>query len=879
MGIRVFVCFVAAMLAALPAFAGPVLTGKVSDATGAPLAGARVVIRDIASGVERSAETGTDGRYQIDVLSPGTYLVMVARPGFSQSARTVVAEAGRDRIEVPVQLEIGSFSSEVTVTASRGEREIRTIPLHVERLTGEGIAEQNVVSTGDAFASIANVTPVGSGPFHVRPRLRGLDSTRLLVLVDGERLNTARQATERTGAETGLISADAIDGIEIVNGAGTLLYGSDALSGTINILTTQAELSAANRWQYGFDGLYSANEDGRRGTLTLGYAAPRFSALVYGGSERYGNYRAGAFGVEDTQAFFDAGTIDRADTVDDAFGFSFNAFPDPFNAPYRRTTREISNSGAEADFLNASGIFSPGADSRVRARYQRRRADDIGFPDFAQPFFFNATSLPYSHLDRASVTYEAAAVTPWLANVSIAAHYQRTERLLRNLLPVQFPAPTARVFFPISVMRLDIRSDTEQRVWTPGIDVRAVFVPASSHLLTAGATFYQDRSSDRRTTSTTTSLVGRVVLGARGPEAVVLPSPVALGPAGIAHPVRVPDATLRDIALFAQDEWRVAPRLSMTAGVRADFYGVTTKPTPGYDVASVVAGANIDPSTLPSAEGSSRHRTALTGDLGLVANAGGGVAPFLRIGRSYRHPNLEELLFAGPATVGSLAPNISLEPETGTNLDAGATFRTNRVSGGLYAFTNRYRNFIAQDLIVGTTPSGPLAQTRNYAGVRISGVEFSVDAPFAFERGVLTLSGSGALTRGTITSGADPLTGASLAGTPADNITPARVLGAARWTDARGRWWIEYGVRAQREVTRVAHTLLESPFLIAQDLLSLDAFGVHRAGAGLRLTRGPHRLRLSVTADNLTDAFYREHFQFAPARGRSVAISLSAGAF
>ena len=40
-------------------------------------------------------------------------------------------------------------------------------------------------------------------------RLRGLDSTRLLVLVDGERLNTARQATERTGAEVGLVSPDA----------------------------------------------------------------------------------------------------------------------------------------------------------------------------------------------------------------------------------------------------------------------------------------------------------------------------------------------------------------------------------------------------------------------------------------------------------------------------------------------------------------------------------------------------------------------------------------------------------------------------------------------------------------------------------------------
>ena len=85
---------------------------------------------------------------------------------------------------------------------------------------------------------------MGNGPFGVRPRLRGLDSTRLLVLVDGERLNTARQATDRTGAEVGLISPDAISRMEIVNGAGTLMYGSDALAGTINIITNETGVLA-----------------------------------------------------------------------------------------------------------------------------------------------------------------------------------------------------------------------------------------------------------------------------------------------------------------------------------------------------------------------------------------------------------------------------------------------------------------------------------------------------------------------------------------------------------------------------------------------------------------------------------------------------------
>ena len=151
--------------------------------------------------------------------------------------------------------------------------------------------------------------------------------------------------------------------------------------------------------------------------------------------------------------------------------------------------------------------------------------------------------------------------------------------------------------------------------------------------------------------------------------------------------------------------------------------------------------------------------------------------------------------------------------------------------------------------------------------------------PIAMRPGVLTLTGSAALTRGTIIEGTDPLDNSSLADTPFDNITPSKVIANARFTQSRGRWWVEYGVRTQGDVTRVAATLLESPFLIAQDLLSLDGFAVQRAGAGINLTSGRNRVGLAFAVENLTDRYYREQFQFAPARGRSFTIGLNVGAF
>ena len=92
----VFIIVLAAVLAVRPAAAATV-RGTVSDATGAVVAGARVVLRGVATGQESSVETGGDGRFQLDAPAPGTYLVIVTRAGFSEAARTVVVDRVRTK--------------------------------------------------------------------------------------------------------------------------------------------------------------------------------------------------------------------------------------------------------------------------------------------------------------------------------------------------------------------------------------------------------------------------------------------------------------------------------------------------------------------------------------------------------------------------------------------------------------------------------------------------------------------------------------------------------------------------------------------------------------------------------------------------------------
>jgi outer membrane receptor protein involved in Fe transport len=159
--------------------------------------------------------------------------------------------------------------------------------------------------------------------------------------------------------------------------------------------------------------------------------------------------------------------------------------------------------------------------------------------------------------------------------------------------------------------------------------------------------------------------------------------------------------------------------------------------------------------------------------------------------------------------------------------------------------------------------------------VRIQGVEAQGSAPFAAGPLSWLPHATVSYNRGTVLAGTIPHSGLSLAGEPQDNITPWKMTAGLRVNDRRERWWAGYSVRTQTRVSRISPLLDESPFLIAQDLLSLAGFSIHRIAAGYDWRTGSQRLGLTAAIDNLTDNFYREHFQFAPARGRSFSLSVS----
>jgi hypothetical protein len=99
--------------------AGGTIVGTVTDPSGAAVASAKVSIKNIATGVERSVPTNDDGLYVAPNLVPGSYEIQVAATGFASTVVSEVVLTVGERREINVTLKIGQASDKVTVVGSQ----------------------------------------------------------------------------------------------------------------------------------------------------------------------------------------------------------------------------------------------------------------------------------------------------------------------------------------------------------------------------------------------------------------------------------------------------------------------------------------------------------------------------------------------------------------------------------------------------------------------------------------------------------------------------------------------------------------------------------------------------------------------------------------
>lgn len=220
-----------------PAARAAEVAGTVVDETGEPLAGATVVLRDEASGLQRyGAATDGDGHFAIAPVEAGRYRLVVSYIGYAEHAQSLRVEAGAT-IDVRVQLVATAVpQQEVVVTAMRARPQLN--PITFSNLTARELAEQPAMKDLPVLlASLPSVTYYsenGNGIGYSTLRLRGFDQRRIAVSINGIPQNDPED--HNVYWINFFDIQGAIQDIQVQRGAGSAFYGPTAIGGAINIV-------------------------------------------------------------------------------------------------------------------------------------------------------------------------------------------------------------------------------------------------------------------------------------------------------------------------------------------------------------------------------------------------------------------------------------------------------------------------------------------------------------------------------------------------------------------------------------------------------------------------------------------------------------------
>ncbi len=130
--------------------------------------------------------------------------------------------------------------SPVVVSATSTEQDLRDAPATISVITREELEQRPVEDLSDALRGTPGVTISGIGLNRRGISIRGMPSEHTLILIDGQRINTAADAIAHADYDLGWVPTEAIERIEVVRGPMSSLYGSDALGGVVNVITRKA---------------------------------------------------------------------------------------------------------------------------------------------------------------------------------------------------------------------------------------------------------------------------------------------------------------------------------------------------------------------------------------------------------------------------------------------------------------------------------------------------------------------------------------------------------------------------------------------------------------------------------------------------------------
>jgi TonB-dependent heme/hemoglobin receptor len=184
-------------------------------------------------------------------------------------------------------------AQQIVVTATRSERLAQDTPQAVNIVTSRMISERNVATLPDALAGESGVLIQKSNTGGGSPFIRGLTGKQVLILIDGVRVNNSYF---RFGPHQYLNTIDSndIDRVEVVHGPTSVLYGTDALAGVINVITRNNTYASGEAQTQGLVALRAGSADSSLGgRARVEYRQGDLSVAAGVSVKRFGDLRGG----------------------------------------------------------------------------------------------------------------------------------------------------------------------------------------------------------------------------------------------------------------------------------------------------------------------------------------------------------------------------------------------------------------------------------------------------------------------------------------------------------------------------------------------------------------------------------------------------------
>lgn len=205
------------------------IVGRVYDPQANPVADATVTLVE----ARRIVKTAADGSFRFDAVPPRHYHLRAESPRLGQAVGEADVRAGETRT-VEVVIDPLVHSEEIVVTASADSRRQSEVYQPVTVLAEEHLAARMQPTLGQTLAQEPGVSSTFFGAGSSRPVIRGLGADRVRVLEDG--VGTGDVANVSPDHAVSLEPSSA-EQIEIVRGPATLLYGSNAIGGVVNVIS------------------------------------------------------------------------------------------------------------------------------------------------------------------------------------------------------------------------------------------------------------------------------------------------------------------------------------------------------------------------------------------------------------------------------------------------------------------------------------------------------------------------------------------------------------------------------------------------------------------------------------------------------------------